>query len=284
MFETVTMAEERIQFGEPSAEAMRYVRHYVQRDVRLGNSTLAIPVLARAWCLLDFELGDAIGVHSSRTGLNDNAETAALVGLETYVQNRLLLKGNFQHFQIHFKPLALNHLFGLPVSELTNCNHAAHGVLGPAVSQLRQRIGEVHTIQERVHLADRFIAAHGSKAPAHDPMENAANQILRHAGRCRMDSLAHHTGFSMRNFQRVFQERVGVSPKLFSRIVRFEAALKLKSAIPQSSWANIAQECGFYDQMHLIHDFREFSGETPTGILVEARPAFELDTRFSPLS
>ena len=272
------MSSERIQFGKPSAGAMRYVRYYVQRDVRLGESGLAVPVLARAWCLLDFELGDPIGVRSCRTGLNDHAETNALVGLETYVQNQLLLRGHFEHFQIHFKPLALNHLFGLPMLELTNCNHAAHGVLGSAVSQLRQRIGEANTFQERVLLADRFIAAYWCKAPVRDSIELAANEILRHAGQCRMDSLAHHTGFSMRNFQRVFLERVGVSPKLYSRIVRFEAALKLKAASPHSSWMNIAQECGFHDQMHLIHDFRLFSGETPTGILTEARPAFELQT------
>ena len=272
------MSTQRTQFGKPSTGAMRYVRYYVQRDVRLGESSIAIPVLARAWCLLDFELGDSIGVRSSRTGLNDRAETAALVGLETYVQNQLLLRGNFEHFQIHFKPLALHHLFGLPVLDLTNCNHSAHGVLGSAVSQLRQRIGEARTFQGRVQLADRFITAHSFKAPVHDSIELAANEILRHAGQCRMDSLAHHTGFSMRNFQRVFQERVGVSPKLYSRIVRFEAALKLKTASPHSSWTAIAQECGFHDQMHLIHDFRLFSGETPTGILTDARPAFELQT------
>jgi AraC-like DNA-binding protein len=254
---------------------MRYVRYYVQRDLRLGNSSLAIPVLARSSCLLDFELGDSIGIHSSRTGLNERAETAAVVGLETYAQNQLLLRGDFEHFQIHFKPLALHHLFGLPVRNLTNCNHPAHAVLGAAVSQLRQQIGGAQTFQERVQLADRFIATHLFGAPVRDAIELAANEIFRHSGRCRVDSLARHTGFSMRNFQRVFSERTGVSPKLFSRIVRFEAALKLKTASPRSSWMTIAQECGFHDQMHLVHDFRQFSGETPTGILVDARPAFE---------
>ena len=73
----------------------------------------------------------------------------------------------------------------------------------------------------------------------------------------------------MGNFQRVFLERVGVSPKLFSRIVRFEAALKSKTASPHVSWTTVAQECGFHDQMHLIHDFRQFSGEIPTNVLAD---------------
>ena len=181
------------------------------------------------------------------------------------MQNQLVLSGNFEHFQVHFQPLALSNLFGLPLSDLTNCNYPAHAVLGSAVSLLNQRLGEAHTFQERVQLADKFIASHSSKAPVHDSIELAANEILRHQGRFRIDSLAHYTGFSMRNFQRVFVQRVGVSPKLFSRIVRFETALRCKTAVPNASWTTIAQKCGFHDQMHLIHDFRLFSGGTPTG-------------------
>lgn len=278
------MSTQRTQFGKPSAGAMRYVRYYVQRDMRLGDSSIAIPVLARARCLLDLELGDPIAVHSSSTGLNDKPGTAVVVGLETYVQNQLLIRGNFEHFQIHFKPLALNHLLKIPVDELTNRNHAAQAVLGSAVIQLRQRLGEAHTFQQRVQLADQFVAAQWSGAPIHDSIELAANEILRRSGQCRMDALAHHTGFSMRNFQRRFSERVGVSPKLFSRIARFEAALKLKTASPQISWLTIAQECGFHDQMHLIHDFRLFSGETPTGIVVDERAAFELQNELAVLT
>jgi AraC-like DNA-binding protein len=270
------MSAEPIQFGKPCMGANRYVLYYVQRHERLGSARITVPVLARARCLLDFELGDAIGVHSSRTGLKERAETSVLVGLETYAQNQLLIGGNFEHFQIHFRPLALYHLFGLPVLELTDRNHAAHAVLGSAVSQLRQRLGDVRTFQQRVQLAAAFIAAHKPKAPVHDSIELAANEILRHPGRCRIDSLAHHTGFSVRNFQRLFLERVGIPPKLFSRIARFEAALNSKTASPRASWTTVAHQCGFHDQMHLIHDFRQFSGATPTGILAEIRPPFEV--------
>lgn len=253
---------------------MRYVRYYAQREAQFGISGVAIPVLARSCPLLDFEFGDPIGIHSSSSGLTPRAETAALVGLETYVQNHLLISGHFEHFAIHFQPLALNHLFGLPVFELTNCNHAAHAVLGPAISQLRQRLGEARSFQERVQLADSFIAARSLAVPAHDSIELAANEIIRNQGQCRIDFLAHHTGHSMRNFQRMFRERVGVSPKLYSRIIRFEAALRTKTAAPHISWTTAAQDFGYHDQMHLIHDFRQFSGATPTGVLRKAGQVF----------
>ena len=99
---------------------MRYVRYYVQNQAGLGNSSLAVPVFARTFCLLDFEVGNPVGVPSSRTGLTDWGKSSALVGPETYVQNQLLLGGNVEHFAIHLEPLALNHLFRLPVLDLTN--------------------------------------------------------------------------------------------------------------------------------------------------------------------
>lgn len=270
----VNMSAERVQFGRPSDGTARYVRHYVQREVRLGDISVAIPVLARSSSLVDFEFGDPLEIHSSSTGFSKQAEAAALVGLETYRQNHLMVKGNVEHFAIHFQPLALRHLFGLPVFDLTNCNHAADSVLGSAWSELKQRLGEARSFQERVQLADGFIAVQNSRASARDSIELAANEILRSHGRCRIDALAHHTGFSMRNFQRIFRESVGFSPKLFCRIVRFEAALRSKNAFPHISWTTVAQECGYHDQMHLIHEFRQFSGGTPTELLGETNPIF----------
>lgn len=260
--------------SRPCPGTIRYVRYYVQREAQLGISSVNIPVLARACSLLDFEFGNPIEIHSSNTDLTRRCETAALVGLETCVQNRLLISGNFESFAIHFQPLALNHLFGLPGFELTDCNHAAHAVLGSAISKLKQRLGEARSFEERVRLADQFIAAKSVAAPIHDSIELAADEIVRNKGRCRIDLLAHQTGFSMRSFQRLFRERVGASPKLYSRILRFEAALKMKAASRHVSWTTVAQESGYHDQMHLIHDFRQFSEGTPTRILGGAGGVF----------
>ena len=68
----------------------------------------------------------------------------------------------------------------------------------------------------------------------------------------------------MRQFERRFCELVGVTPKRYARIVRFDAALRAKMAVPKRAWTDIAHEIGYYDQMHMVHDFRRFSGESPT--------------------
>ena len=125
-----------------------------------------------------------------------------------------------------------------------------------------------------MQIADQFIAYHRFRPPANDSIELVAMEIMRKHGGCRIDSLAHHTGLSIRNFQRRFEESVGISPQLFARIVRFEAALKTKAALPHLSWTMVAHEFGYHDQMHMIHDFQHLSGETPTGILRQAEAVF----------
>lgn len=197
-----------------------------------------------------------------------------MVGLETYVRNYLLVNGSFESFAIHFRPAALKQLFGLPMHELANQDCAAHAVFGPKVSKLRQRLGEARSFEERVQLANAFMVELSSGKLVNDSIELAANEIFRSQGNCKIDTLEHCTGFSMRNFQRRFREYLGISPKLYARIVRFESVLKTKATAPQTSWMNAAHEAGYHDQMHMVHDFREFSESTPTGIFGHPDQAF----------
>jgi transcriptional regulator GlxA family with amidase domain len=74
-------------------------------------------------------------------------------------------------------------------------------------------------------------------------------------------------GLSMRQFERRFSEQVGVSPKLYARVVRFNAALEAKMNAPRRLWTDIAHDLGYYDQMHLVRDFEDFTCENPTAFI-----------------
>jgi AraC-like DNA-binding protein len=269
------------RFSESSKATKRYVRLYVQREAQLGISTFMHPVPARSAHILDFEFGGPIEIHTSGTDLTRTAETPALVGLQTSQRNQLLIRGNVESFVIFFQPAAIHQLFRLPPGDIVNRDHAAHLVLGAAVSDLHQQLGNAGSFQERVRIADQFISSYGFRAPAPDGIELSANEIMRNRGGCRIDCLAHHAGLSIRNFQRMFRQQIGLSPKLYARIVRFESALKTKVSSPHRSWTTIAHEFGYHDQMHMIHDFQQLSGETPTGILGQMESVFEPQTRSS---
>jgi hypothetical protein len=69
-------------------------------------------------------------------------------------------------------------------------------------------------------------------------------------------------------------QQVGMRPKLFMRIARFEAALQNKARFVAKPWTDVAHEFGYYDQMHMVHDFAEFTGGTPTETLIQLETVF----------
>ena len=81
-----------------------------------------------------------------------------------------------------------------------------------------------------------------------------------------MPDLAMHSGIGNRQFERMFVESFGMRPKLYARMVRFQSALDCK-ARSTKSWTDVAHEFGYHDQMHMIHDFKELTGQTPTETL-----------------
>jgi AraC-like DNA-binding protein len=89
----------------------------------------------------------------------------------------------------------------------------------------------------------------------------AAARIDRAGGNVSIDALAHAAGMSRRQFERRFREHVGLPPRLFGRVIRFQRAFR---AVGIESGASIAARCGFADQAHLVHEIRRFSGQTPT--------------------
>jgi AraC-like DNA-binding protein len=262
------------RFSESSKATKRFVRLYVQREAQLGSATFMHPVPARSANLLDFEFGGPIEIHTSDTDFTRTAETVALVGSQTSQRTQLLIRGNVESFVIFFQPAAIHQLFKLPPGEIVDRDHAADLVLGAPISELHQKLGNACSFVERVHIADQFIAGYSLRAASQDRIELLANEIMRNRGACRMGYLAHHAGLSIRNFQRMFRQQIGMSPKFYARIVRFESALKFKALSPGRSWTAIAYKLGYHDQMHMIHDFEQLSGETPTGILEQMEGVF----------
>lgn len=87
-------------------------------------------------------------------------------------------------------------------------------------------------------------------------------------------ALASRVGLSPRQFERRFIQQVGIRPKTFARIARFEAALETKARFATKSWTDVAHQFGYYDQMHMVHDFREFTDKTPTETLMQLETVF----------
>jgi AraC-like DNA-binding protein len=96
-----------------------------------------------------------------------------------------------------------------------------------------------------------------------DPVEKAVAWLVDCRGQCSIEGLASAASLSPRQFRRICFERTGLTPKRLARILRFRHAMAHARPERPGGWADIALECGYYDQAHLINDFREFSGLPP---------------------
>ncbi|MEP6682779.1 MAG: helix-turn-helix domain-containing protein, partial [Parafilimonas sp.] len=100
-----------------------------------------------------------------------------------------------------------------------------------------------------------------------DRITAAANLIIKKAGLISMNHLACYINMSIRSFERHFNEEIGISPKHLCCITRFNHALELKLRKPNIDWTFIAHQCGYFDQTHLIKDFKRFCGNAPASLL-----------------
>jgi AraC-like DNA-binding protein len=254
-----------------------FVRYYRHREARLGHTVVVHPVQARAAPILNFEFGDADAVlYIPCDGKPPVfSPPAVLIGMQTHRRGELHIRGTVDGFSILFQPSALNRLFGLPPQEFTDKTFDAELVFGLVIARFQERLADCRTFDERISVANQFLLQRALGAAQRDGITAAATDILRKAGGARIPAMAERAGLGLRQFERRFVQQVGVSPKLFARIARFEAALDRMARSPHGSWTEVAHCFGYYDQMHMVHDFSRFTGEPPTRTLQHFEAAFD---------
>ncbi|KAA3449229.1 AraC family transcriptional regulator [Mesorhizobium sp. SARCC-RB16n] len=168
--------------------------------------------------------------------------------------------------QVNFTPLGARRFFRLPMSELTDSMVVLDDVLGGEGLVLRERLGNEPDWTARFDIAEAFVAARLESA-TDTPLEIAwaYDRIIASGGRTRIASIAERLGWSRKHLADKFSDATGIGPKMLSRIVRFNRALRL-SRQQTVDWADVAADCGYADQAHLVREFRVLAGETPTAL------------------
>lgn len=127
---------------------------------------------------------------------------------------------------------------------------------------------------ERIAVLERALEQRARTDLELDP---AALALEQSAGAMRIADLARDAGVSERQLERRFRARVGLTPRMARRIARFLRATRILSRNPDTPWQDLMHACGFYDQPHLIHEFRTFAGVTPAEFAAEQRVGFIQD-------
>jgi AraC-like DNA-binding protein len=193
-----------------------------------------------------------IGAHSSPTIIDTTGQTA-VVG-------------------VGFTPGGAAPVLGIPASEARDLHISLEDLWGTGAGELRQRLlyADPH---DRCRLLEGWLSQRlcGSQ-PAHPAVAYAVTQFSGIPHTRSIADVSDQVGFSLRRFIEIFDNEVGLTPKLYCRIQRFQYAIKLAHQSDEVDWADLAAAAGYYDQSHMIRDFEEFSGLSPSAYLKQRGP------------
>jgi AraC-like DNA-binding protein len=202
------------------------------------------------------------GVYDQLIGGRQVDSFAAGIVAQTRKFSRFVVNKDWGIFGCYVYPYALTKLFSVPASDFTDQMTDFDEVLGPEGKDLEERILTAADNLERVSIMTEFLERKLCEVRTNEPRVFASiSHIIETRGLVQVGDLAREYFLSNRQFERKFKEFAGFSPKTYSRIIRFQAALKEFGS--DKSLTEIAYDCGYYDQSHFINDFREFSGYNP---------------------
>ncbi len=177
-------------------------------------------------------------------------------------------------FGIRFRPAGFFGLFGFPAAELTDRIEDVSDIWSSLEPLLYERLVSLSSFEERVTAFEEYVLKNF-------PSTNGTAKEIDHAVAMLADNtpvrqLAKDLGWSERRLERHFLRTVGVKPKLFARISRFQRLLKMLESGEVSALADAAVAAGYYDQPHMNRDFAEFAQTTPTEFLTSSHRISEL--------
>lgn len=255
-----------IQSRRPCLALRPYVRAYAQREIVNSSIDVVQPMPASLESIIELDFGNPPIVESSNSKVT-HATRITIVGQGTYRRHWIRLRSPVDSFGIFFQPMGIRQLFGIPGRLMVNQEYAAADVIGKSISLLWEQMAENKCFEARVRIMEGHLMEKTANASACTVLMASARQIFRDQGAIQVRICANDASLSIRQYERRFVDEIGMTPKLFSRVTRFQMAMDAKLATPARSWITIAHEFGYHDQMHMIKDFQKLSGDSPCGIL-----------------
>lgn len=199
----------------------------------------------------------------------------AVAGLHS-VPATIAHDGDQHGVQLDLTPLGARALLGVPASALAASVVELADLRGTAGAELPERLVLTPGWPGRFAVLDDVLSRLVVEAP--EPPREVAwawHRLVRAGGAIEIAALAAEVGWSRRHLAERFRRELGLSPKTAARVLRFERARRLLGGPVRPALAEVAAECGYFDQAHLNRDWRELAGCTPTAWLAEELPSVQ---------
>jgi AraC-like DNA-binding protein len=177
-------------------------------------------------------------------------------------------RGRMAGVQVNFSAIGARLLLNQPLEAFANRMVELDDVWGPDARRLATRLEEVSGWERRFAILDAEIATRIERArPLHDVLRWTIDRLTGTAGRIRVETLVKQTGWSRRHLIDRVRHEFGLTPKTMGRVLRLGHAVEVLRREGGARLADVAADCGYYDQAHFTRDFREFTGMTPGAFL-----------------
>lgn len=257
------------QTFKPPASLRKFIRFYWIFETDASESTPFIhPATAAGCAKLAFHYNGRFEIETQ----SSDPKLLFTSGFQgpTKTSELFIGKENIGVFGVYFSPYALPSLFSVPANELSNRNVEISSLLGNKGAELEDKMVSAKSNNERIKIINSYFERQLTSISNHHNRIRiiaSVNHIINRKGLVGIKRLTENRPVSQRQFERNFKSATGFSPKMFSRIVRFENAISMLDIKEDVKLTEVALESGYYDQSHFIRDFKEFAGQHPSAYL-----------------
>jgi len=175
-----------------------------------------------------------------------------------------------------FKPGALHRLTGIPFQQVMNNHVDLEAVFPTETRQVNERLNSCNDYSEMILIIEAYLLKMAKNIKIESrPSDQVLMLLANKPQKYSLDWLAREACLSPRQLERKFYQYLGVCPKTFARIVRFDQSYNMRLKYPKDDWLSIAVACGYHDYQHMVRDYKEFANTTPNMLFDEENKAPE---------
>ncbi len=254
----------RYHFFKPSPVLQPYIDYYFavenSSDDALQTDIVPLKVYPAPHPQMAFNFGDTTYEQVGRKEKAISPDMAVSGYFTTPVE--YYTGKNTGAIMVGFRPMGIKAFVPFPIGEVNNVNLPLEDIYGAAVKEVEEQLRECHTMEQRIQRIENWFCSVLRPLKKDDMAAYAIDLINKGQGIITVRTVANKCAIGKKQFERRFKDATGITPKLFSRIVRFQHVFNHLSN-GNLRMVEKALEGGFYDQSHFIREFKEFTGLSP---------------------
>lgn len=235
-----------------------------------GMLDVVTPYPATPFQSLFFYCGNPVSMSRTITGDFDPQPLIVLTGPQ-FSRVNVKVSQHLRAIRVDFLPGGMYRMLGISMQELFDAGFDALDFFGSEMKNINEQLQHLSNLEDGKNIVEIFLLSQLNSLREILPLDYALRLLLKSNGNLAIEKTASLSCLSLKTFERKCQERIGMNPKMYARILRFSKAYRMHEALPTLSWIKIAHEAGYFDQMHMIRDFKVFAGVNPSVIEQQLR-------------